>query len=170
MRPRCLLCLVSLAAIPALAPAACIPLDQAAHKVGATTCVTGKVVKVDQSNPSVFFLDFCEDYRRCPFTVVVFPRHLRDVGDIRQLKGKDVEIHGEIQQWMGRAEIVLKDARQLHGGVLPPVPKNYDVSHHGNYSPGQFKRATPAKRTSPKQKKGVGPDELGVDTLADAQH
>ncbi|HXZ80261.1 MAG TPA: hypothetical protein VEG30_10050 [Terriglobales bacterium] len=152
-----------LVASASLASAGCVTVNDAGQKIGAITCVTGKVLKVDQSNSRAFFLDFCEDHRRCPFTVVVFPRHLRDVGDIRELEGKDIEIHGEVQQWMGKAEIVLRDARQLHGGSLPPVPKTYDVARQGKYNPGQFRKAKTSKSSTTKPKKATGPDELGID-------
>ena len=56
-------------------------------------------------------LDFCEDYRLCPFTVVVFRGYLRRVGDVRQLAGKTLEIHGEARDHDGRAEIILSRAK-----------------------------------------------------------
>jgi len=117
----------------------CIPIEEAPTKIGDTACVTGKVLKVNQSRGGSFFLDFCEDYRKCPFTVVVFPSSLKDVGDVRQLEGKEIEIHGKIQEWRGRAEIVLRNIRQLRGEAakIPPVPKDYDVEKKGRFSAGQ---------------------------------
>jgi DNA/RNA endonuclease YhcR with UshA esterase domain len=109
--------------------------------VGESVCVSGKVVKVAESKNGAWFLDFCEDYTKCPFTVVVFSRDLRDVGDIRKLVGQDVEIFGKVKLYGGRAEIILKDARQLHGesAKLPPMPKDYDASRHGRYSAGRYR-------------------------------
>ena len=135
-----------LLAIALLAPAAygkCIPMDLAPQKVGEITCVRAKVVKVTESQKSgTWFLDFCDDYRTCPFSVVVFPRYLRDVGDVRMLAGRDIEIHGKITSYNGRAEIVLRHSRQLKGesAKLPPVPKTYDAERRGRYSAGQFPR------------------------------
>jgi len=123
------------------AAAECIPFDKAPENIGKTTCVTGKVMKVSQSPRSgTYFLNFCDDYRNCPFTVVVFPKDLRDVGDVTQLEGKTIEIHGTIKEYRGRAEIVLSDARQLKGesAKIPPAPKNLDVERRGNYSAGKF--------------------------------
>ncbi len=122
--------------------AECIPFQEAPQKIGATTCVRGKVLKVDQSRGGSLFLNFCEDYRKCPFSVVVFPSRLRDVGDVRLLEGKEIEIHGRIQEWRGRAEIILRDARQLKGenAKLPPIPKSYDVETRGKYSAGEYKK------------------------------
>ncbi len=134
--------LAAILALQASATAACLPIADAPKNIGRTTCVAGRVVKVEQSRSGHWFLDFCRDYTQCPFTVVVFRSDLRDVGDVRKLEGKDVEIHGKIQLYHGRAEIILKDARQLKGEAakIPALPKEYDVERHGNY------RATAPKR------------------------
>jgi hypothetical protein len=104
-------------------------------------CVTGKVVKVVEAKSGAWFLDFCDDYTKCPFTVVVFARNLRDVGDVRRLAEKDIEVFGKVKLYGGRAEIILRDARQLHGesAKLPPMPKEYDASRHGSYSAGRYR-------------------------------
>ena len=127
-----------LAAILALqlsAGAACLKIEEARQNIGRTTCVAGRVVKVVQTQSGHWFLDFCDDYKTCPFTVVVFGSDLRDVGDVRRLEGKDIQVSGKIKLYGGRAEIVLRDARQLRGSAakLPPVPKDYDVERHGNF-------------------------------------
>ena len=67
--------------------AECVSIDDAKNHVGETRCVTGKVFRVEQGDRGVHYLDFCEDHRVCPFSVVVFPRDLKSVGDIRQLQG-----------------------------------------------------------------------------------
>lgn len=130
--------------------AKCIPYTEADNRIGDQACVTGTVVKVAQSNSGTFFLNFCEKYRDCPFTVVVFPSSLKDVGDVRALEGKTIEIFGKITSWRGHAEIVLKDARQLKGesAKLPPVPKEYDVERKGKFSP---KAPKPSKDKAPPQ-------------------
>ncbi len=126
-----------------VAASACISVEEAPKHLGETTCVTGKVLKVAQTKTNTSFLDFCEDYRKCPFTVVVFAKDLANVGDVKLLEGKTIEIHGTIQQYEGRAQIILRDKRQLKGEAakLPPVPKTYDASRHGSFSAGTFKGA-----------------------------
>jgi hypothetical protein len=84
--------------------------------------------------------------------VVVFARDLQDVGDVRALEGKTIEIHGRIKEYKGQAEIILNDVRQLSGPVtkLPPLPKNYDVENQGEYSAGQYgipKKPNPGKKS-----------------------
>src|SRR3954471_7862150 len=119
--------LITLALLTSFAQSECISPEQTRNRTGSRACVSGKVLKV-VAGRGVHFLDFCEDYSKCPFTVVVFDRDLRDVGDVRQLEGKLIEVHGNIVQYEGRSEIILKDSRQLKGGSpkLPPVPKAYD--------------------------------------------
>src|SRR2546422_11108218 len=92
----------------------------------------------------VHYIDFCEDYRLCPFTAVIFPSDLKSVGDVRQLQGRVVEIHGPAKEYDGRAEIVLQEARQLggEGASLPPLPTNFDVGKQGHFTAGQFSQPT----------------------------
>jgi hypothetical protein len=157
------LALCSLAAAPAVAK--CIPYNEAPKRVGDSVCITGKVLKVSRSAKSgTHFLNFCDDYRDCPFSVVVFARDLDKVGDVEWLEGKEIEIHGRVKEYKGQAEIVLNDVRQLSGGAakLPPLPKNYDAAYKGKYSAGQFS-TTGKKQTQKKPKKERGatdqPDE-----------
>lgn len=116
--------------------AKCVPMGEALKHIGDTVCVAGKVRTVTESPNGAWFLNFCDDYRECPFTVVAFARDMRDAGDVRFLAGKEVEVHGKVREYQGRAEIILRDRRQLRGesAKLPPVPKDYDVSRHGRYS------------------------------------
>lgn len=132
------------------AAAKCIAMEEAANRIGDQACVTGKVVKVAESKGGTFFLNFCENYRECPFTVVVFPSNLKNVGDVRELEGKTIEIFGKITRWRGQAEIVLRDARQLKGEAakIPPVPKEYDAERKGKFSP---KAPTASGKKLPKE-------------------
>ena len=143
---------------PTLANADCIPFTQAREHIGETRCITGKVLRVKHGNRGVTFFDFCADYRVCPFTVVVFPGRLRDIGDVRQLQDKLIEVHGPIKAYDGRAEIVLDHVRQLSGqaALLPPLPKNYDVERKGRYSAGTFGHPR-AKQTPSKKRPAAKP-------------
>ena len=140
----------------------CLPIHEAQNHIGETRCVTGKVLKVEQGDKGVHFLNFCENRDACPFTVVVFPSDLRYVGDVRQLEGKIVEIHGPVTTYDNRAEIILSSARQLKGesSQIPPLPKNYDVEKKGRYSAGTFSRPKPAKATPKRsQTKPIPPND-----------
>jgi hypothetical protein len=123
----------------------CIPIYEASQHVGQTKCVAGKVLKVKVGARGVHFLDFCEEQMACPFSVVVFPSGLKDVGDVRRLAGRTIEIHGPVKLYDGRAEIVLNRISQITGGaaMIPALPKNYDVENRGHYSAGHLR---PTKR------------------------
>lgn len=74
----------------------CLSKEDAGKHIGASKCVRGTVLHVKDGGRGATFLDFCDDYRSCPFTVVVFSRDLKRVGDVRYLQGKQIEIHGKI--------------------------------------------------------------------------
>ncbi len=125
----------------AAAASDCLPISQASQHIGETKCVTGKVYRVKAGQKGVHFVDFCEAQMACPFTVVVFPRDLKDVGDIHRLEGRVIEIHGPVKLYDGRAEIILNRISQVTGGstLIPPLPKNYDVEKQGHYSAGRMR-------------------------------
>ncbi len=149
-----MLCLFFLSAIPLFAASDCLPIREASQHVGETKCIIGKVLRVKAGAKGVHFVDFCEDQMTCPFTVVVFASDLKDVGDVRRLTGRVIEIRGPVKLYNGRAEIVLNRVSQLTGGstLIPPLPKNYDVEKQGHYSAGRMRptkkpaktKATPA--------------------------
>ncbi len=132
--------LIFLVAVPQLRAADCISIQDAGKHVGETRCVTGKVVRVKAGVNGVHFLDFCEDQMACPFTVVVFERDLKDVGDVRRLAGRTIEIRGALKLYDGRPEIILNRISQITGGaaMIPPLPKAYDVENRGHYSAGHL--------------------------------
>ena len=144
---------------------------EAKKHISETRCVSGKVLRVKEGNRGVTFLDFCEDYLVCPFTVVVFPSDLKHVGDLRQLQGKMVEIHGPVKEYDGRAEIVLERARQLTGdaGQIPPLPKGYDVEKKGRYSAGKFSHPKTGRKTKKKRQSAPGQTEEQIDPMGTEQ-
>jgi hypothetical protein len=119
----------------------CLPIGEARRHVGETKCVTGKVLRVKVGAKGVHYVDFCADQMACPFTVVVFPADLKDIGDVRRLAGQVIEIHGPVKLYNGRAEIILNRISQLTAGstLIPPLPKNYDVEKQGHYSAGRMR-------------------------------
>jgi hypothetical protein len=148
--------------------AKCIDINEALKHVGETRCIVGKVFRVQQGNKGVHYLDFCEDYRSCTFTVVIFSSDLRHVGDVRPLQGRMVEVHGDVKEYEGRAEIILSDASQLGGDAvrIPPLPKNYDVEQKGHYGAGKFSHPKAARTTNKKRQTATLPDAIPKDTGA----
>jgi DNA/RNA endonuclease YhcR with UshA esterase domain len=150
------LALVSTLAFPSVRPVqdGCVPLAEALQHLGSAGCVRGVVLHVETGGKGVTFLNFCEDTRTCPFSVVVFPADIQKMGDIHQLEGQQVEIKGTIQDYDGRAQIVLRHPRQLGDGaflLVPPVPSEYDVERRGHYSAGKYSHPKAAKKKHKKQ-------------------
>jgi len=130
----------------------CVPLYEACQHIGETKCVTGKVVRVKVGAKGVRFLDFCEDAMACPFTVVVFASDLKDVGDVRRLVGRTIEVRGNVKAYDGRPEIILRRISQIEGGaaMIPPLPKNYDVENRGRFSAGRIYPSKKPKKAKSK--------------------
>jgi hypothetical protein len=124
-----------------LAASDCIPIGEASQHVGEDKCIVGKVLRVKVGPRGVHFVSFCAEQAACPFAVVVFPHDLKDVGDVRWLEGRVIEIHGPVKLYDGRAEIILNRVNQITGGstLIPPMPKNYDVEKQGHYSAGRMR-------------------------------
>jgi hypothetical protein len=131
----------------------CLSIHEAAQHIGETKCVSGKVLKVKVGNKGVHFLDFCEDALACPFTVVVFAGDLKDVGDVRLLSGRSIEIRGALKMYDGRPEIILNRISQIEGGaaMIPPLPKNYDVENRGRFSAGRLYPGKKPKKAKPQK-------------------
>jgi hypothetical protein len=161
----------------AMAMGRCLPISEAPSRVGDAACITGEVQKVIVSEDGSHHLDFCGDSTTstptsashwsgapCPFSAVVLPRYLRDVGDVRQLEGKTIEIYGKITAYHGRPEMLLRDIKQLRGEAskIPPIPKGYDVEKRGYVKAGQFKATKQVRPTSKKSlyKGGSIEDEM----------
>jgi hypothetical protein len=138
---RCVAFLALLYAPPFVCASDCISISETAHHVGETKCVTGKVVRVKVGSNGVHFLDFCSEQMACPFTVVAFKHDLKDVGDVRLLVGRTIEIRGLLKLYDGRPEIVLSHISQIAGGkaMIPALPKEYDVEKQGHYSAGRLR-------------------------------
>jgi len=132
----------------------CIPFHEAGEHIGGTKCVTGKVLRSKPGAKGVHFLEFCEDQMACPFTVVVFSGDLNDVGGVRRLGGRTIEVHGPVKLYDGRAEIILNRISRITGGaaMIPPLPKNYDVENRGQFSAGRLRPTKKPAKTKAKPK------------------
>lgn len=146
------------------APASdCVPFSDARHYIGKTHCVTGTIIHVKPGRNGVTFLDFCDDYQVCPFTVIVFANDLGKVGDVTQLQGRSIQIRGKIEEYDGRAEIILRKPEQLgeaasflpplpsEAALAPTLPADYDVERRGHYSAGKLKHPKKSKTQRPRK-------------------
>jgi len=147
---------------PILGSAECLPISEARNHVGETQCITGKVLRVKRGSRGTTFFDFCDDFRVCPFTAVIFPGHLKDIGDVRALANRVVEVNGSLKTYDGRAEIVVTESRQLGGeGIrIPKLPKDYDVERKGKYSAGSFSLPKPSRTAAKRKQPPTLPAEI----------
>lgn len=95
----------------------CLNFRSAGRHTGENTCVEGRVLRVFTSRSGNTFLDFCADYRNCPFTSVIFVSARSEFGNLAALEGRNVEIRGEITSYKGRAEIIIRTPQQIR--VVP---------------------------------------------------
>jgi hypothetical protein len=95
----------------------CIDFREAQSHTGQAGCVTGRILRIYTSRGGVTFLDFCPDYRNCPFSSIIFASDRSKFGDLTSLESRQVEIRGPIVSYKGRAEIILHDPEQLQ--VVP---------------------------------------------------
>jgi hypothetical protein len=149
-----LLALASICSARKTQSSPCLSLADASKHVGTDQCVSGTVMRIEHSVKGVTRLNFCKEAKGCPFTVVVFPTDIKKMGDIQQLEGRQIEIKGTIQDYDGRAEIVLKRTQQLGESayvVIPRVPTDYDVEKAGHGSAGRMRAPKTAKKKSKKQ-------------------
>ena len=93
--------------------AGCVDFREAGAHTGQTGCISGRVLRVFASRAGNTFLDFCPDYRDCPFTSVIFASDRSRFGDLGTLGGSKVELRGPISVYQGRAEIILHDPQQI---------------------------------------------------------
>ncbi|HTV56131.1 MAG TPA: hypothetical protein VMI06_14605 [Terriglobia bacterium] len=91
----------------------CVDFHEASSHAGENGCVSGFVLRAFTSKAGNTFLDFCTDYKRCPFSSVIFASDRNKFGNLEALAGRQVEIHGLISTYNGRAEIIIRNPRQI---------------------------------------------------------
>jgi endonuclease YncB( thermonuclease family) len=90
-----------------------VDYTEAPNYVGEYACVSGKIDHVYTSEKGTIFLNFCPDYKTCPFGAVIFGEDANKFPNPKQYEGKALEITGLIKSYQGRPEITLKDLGQI---------------------------------------------------------
>ena len=90
-----------------------ISYTEAPDHVGEYACVAGRVDHVYTSQRGTIFINFCPDYKTCPFGAVIFGSDAYKFSNSNQYEEKTVEITGLIRSYQGRPEIVLNDPVQI---------------------------------------------------------
>ncbi len=162
----------SLLLFPLASHAGCIPFAEAGRHIGEVRCISGKLLRVEQEQQGLTRLNFCETVQGCQFVVVVPEQDLKKVGDLQQLQGKTLEIHGLLKDNDGRAEIVLQKPGQLETQddyeEAPSFLRAYDVEQKGHYSAGTA-HAPKSKRVTTKKQTATLPIDIPQDPSASSE-
>jgi hypothetical protein len=89
-----------------------IHFTQAPKYVGQFCEVEGMIDHIYISKKGNVFLNFCKDYKTCPFTGVIFKEDAPRF-ELSQYEGKKVKIKGLIKTYKGRPEIIINDSEQI---------------------------------------------------------
>ncbi len=109
-----------------------IDYTEAPNHIGEYACVVGRVDHVNNPKETTF-LNFCPDYKTCPFGAVIFGSDVHKFPNPKQYEGETVEITGLIKSYKGRPEIILKDPSQIKilshepSSVKKEAPPTYRV-------------------------------------------
>jgi len=90
-----------------------IDYTEAPAHVGDYASVRGTLVEAYTSKTGTVFLDFCKNYKTCPFSGVIFSDDVKAFGDLSRYNGTVVTLTGKISSYQGKAEIVLSDPSQF---------------------------------------------------------
>ena len=85
---------------------------EAKNHMGEFVNITGIVVDVVTPKDTTY-LNFCSDRKVCEFQVVVFSSDSSSFPNIKQYEGKNITISGLIEEYKGRAQIILKNPDQI---------------------------------------------------------
>jgi hypothetical protein len=88
-------------------------MSEASEHVGQTARVRGTLVNAHRSNSGTIFLDFCRQYRNCPFSAVIFADDAAKFGDLSRFVGKEITVSGKISSYQSRTEIIVRTPEQI---------------------------------------------------------
>jgi hypothetical protein len=98
---------------PLQQPTVHINYTEASEHIGEYACVTGKVDHTYTTSKKTIFINFCSDYKTCPFGAVIFSTESHKFPNPKQYENKTVEITGLLRSYQGRPEIVINDPGQI---------------------------------------------------------
>lgn len=90
-----------------------VDFREATNHIGEYATVRGRVDNVFTSSKGNTFLNFCPNYKTCPFSAVVFSSDSYKFGNLKQYQGQTIEVTGLIKTYQGRAEIIINDPNQI---------------------------------------------------------
>lgn len=87
----------------------------APNHIGEYASIRGTIARVYTSSKGTTFLDYCVDYKSCPFSAVIFASDRAKFSNPAQYQGQTITIKGLIKTYRGRAEIILNGPDQISG-------------------------------------------------------
>ena len=88
-------------------------ISEAANHIGEAAFVTGKLYDAHTSASGTVFLDFCSNYKTCPFSGVIFADDAKKFKSLSSLSGATITLSGTISSYQGKAEIIVSDPSQI---------------------------------------------------------
>jgi len=89
-----------------------ISTKEARDHINKTAIVEGYIADVVK-RPKVNYLNFDKKYPDNSFTVVVFPDDSEKFGDLYRYKNKNVKVHGKINLYKGKPQIIANSPNQI---------------------------------------------------------
>ena len=97
----------------AASSAGTIDYTEANKHIGEHASVRGILINAHTSSSGTVFLDFCKNYKTCPFSAVIFADDAKKFGDLSPYEGATVSVTGKISSYQGKAEIILSSPSQI---------------------------------------------------------
>lgn len=86
---------------------------EASSHIGEYAGIKGRIFEVHTSQKGTVFFNYCQDYRSCPFSVVIFASDVPKFTDLSEYQDQTVAVTGRIQTYQGRAQIILNNPNQI---------------------------------------------------------
>jgi hypothetical protein len=118
----------------------CTPASSASDLIGKHGCVAGRVFRVTTRKSGNSHLHLCPSRSKCSFQAVAHARDRRKVGDLTYLRGKFIAVVGDVVDYRGHPEIVVKDIEQIRVAAGDPSPE-FDAAQAKPRSMSSSKRA-----------------------------
>jgi hypothetical protein len=108
----------------------CTPASQAAELIGKHGCVSGRVFQVTTARGGATHVSLCPRRSKCSFRAVALARDRGAVGDLSSLGGNIVAVVGQVTQFHGHPQIIVRDRQQIQVAAgNPPLPSDIDPAN-----------------------------------------
>jgi hypothetical protein len=115
----------------------CAPASRASDLIGKHGCVAGRVFRVTTRKTGNSHLYLCPSRSKCSFQAVAFARDRSKVGNLTYLHGKLIAVVGDVVDYRGHPEIVVKNIEQIRVAAGDPSPE-FDAAQGRPNSRSEF--------------------------------